>query len=333
MNGELQLISGEALHDWLWSEMAQPGARSELQGEGKKLPKISIVVPNYNYGQYLEETLRSVLLQDYPALELIVIDGGSTDNSLEIIKKYEKHISYWVSEPDKGQAHAINKGFRQARGEVFAWLNSSDLYLPETLQRVGDIFFAHCDIEWITSRFPGHLWGGWRTSAAPHRKGYSKRLFKLGGYLGEAPFSLGCMQQESTFWRASLWHKAGGELNESLKAALDFDLWARFLRHVSPVVVDKPLSLFRVHEGQISSSHKVSYVEEGLASLGYVEGNEPGLAKVHRVLSPLGLVKLVGWQNICGLLYGETARMLLQSDDGSWRVKMLSRLRLNYRGV
>jgi glycosyltransferase involved in cell wall biosynthesis len=99
-------------------------------------PKISIVTPNYNGGQFLEETILSVIGQNYPNLEYIIIDGGSTDNSVEIIKKYEKHLAYWVSEKDKGQSDAINKGFTKATGKIVTWLNSDDFFLPNTLHKV-----------------------------------------------------------------------------------------------------------------------------------------------------------------------------------------------------
>jgi glycosyltransferase involved in cell wall biosynthesis len=95
------------------------------------LPKISIVTPSFNQGMFLEKTILSVLEQGYPNLEYIIIDGGSSDNSVEIIKKYEKHLAYWESEPDQGQSHAINKGFERATGEIFGWLNSDDWYAIE----------------------------------------------------------------------------------------------------------------------------------------------------------------------------------------------------------
>ena len=111
------------------------------------LPLISIITPSYNQGQYLEETIRSVLLQNYPNLEYIVIDGGSTDNSIEIIKKYEKYIAYWVSEPDKGQVDAINKGLKKSTGKIWSYLNSDDLLYPNALHRVAELFKR--GINWI----------------------------------------------------------------------------------------------------------------------------------------------------------------------------------------
>lgn len=111
---------------WPWTEESKP--LPSVMSDGKPWPKISIVTPSYNQGQFLEETIRSVLLQNYPNLEYIIIDGSSTDNSLEIIGKYQPWIAFWVSEKDRGQAHALNKGFRKATGLLIGWQNSDDYY-------------------------------------------------------------------------------------------------------------------------------------------------------------------------------------------------------------
>jgi glycosyltransferase involved in cell wall biosynthesis len=131
---------------WVWRE--NKIQFPELMPNGKPWPKISIVTPSYNQGKYIEETIRSVIMQGYPNLEYIVIDGGSTDNTVEIIKKYQNNISYWVSEKDKGQTHAINKGFEKATGDIVAYLNSDDVYMPYSFSVVADIM-TRWDISWL----------------------------------------------------------------------------------------------------------------------------------------------------------------------------------------
>lgn len=124
---------------WPWTEQNQP--LPEKMPDGSEWPRISIVTPSYNYGQFIEETIRSVLLQGYPNLEYIIIDGGSTDNTVEIIQKYAKYLTYWVSEPDGGQTDAINKGYQQCTGDLFVWLNADDAYINSTcLKHVSQLY-------------------------------------------------------------------------------------------------------------------------------------------------------------------------------------------------
>ncbi|WP_228061269.1 glycosyltransferase family 2 protein [[Phormidium] sp. LEGE 05292] len=124
---------------WPWTEDNQP--LPQRMTDGSEWPKISIVTPSYNYGRFIEETIRSVLLQGYPNLEYIIIDGGSTDETINIIKKYEKYLSNWVSEPDKGQTDAINKGYEHCSGDIFVWLNADDAYaISNCLQRVAEFY-------------------------------------------------------------------------------------------------------------------------------------------------------------------------------------------------
>lgn len=123
---------------WPWTDVAL----SIVPPNGVEYPKITLVTPSFNQGEFIEETIRSVLLQNYPNLEYIIIDGGSTDDTVAIIKKYEKYISYWISEKDKGQSEAINKGLKIATGEIFNWLNSDDYYAPGTLKNRRIVFGA-----------------------------------------------------------------------------------------------------------------------------------------------------------------------------------------------
>ena len=124
---------------WPWTEQNNP--LPALMPDGSEWPRISIVTPSYNYGRFIEETIRSVLLQGYPNLEYVIIDGGSTDNTVEVIKKYEKYLAYWVSEPDKGQTNAINKGYQHGTGDIFSWINSDDSYITSTaLQNVSQLY-------------------------------------------------------------------------------------------------------------------------------------------------------------------------------------------------
>lgn len=210
------------------------------------LPLISVVTPNYNYGHYLEATMRSVLDQQAPNLEYIVIDDGSTDQSPDLIQRYASQLAYWEHQPNQGQAQAINHGFAQSSGEIMAWLNSDDKYLPWTLEVVTAIFQDCPEVEWLTT---GRLLL-WNPAGTPwnviNTDGYGRKLFYSGRYaLGTSVCSL-VIQQESTFWRRSLWERAGSSLRSGL-SMLDFDLWARFWQLADLYTVPIPLAGYRVH--------------------------------------------------------------------------------------
>ncbi len=164
-----------------------------------KIPLVSIVTPSFNQAQYLEKTIQSVLNQDYPNLEYIVIDGGSTDGSVEIIKKYENQITHWVSEPDQGQTDAINKGFEVATGEILAWLNSDDLYYPNAIKDAVDylvdkplVSMVYGDCDFIDGF--GQVFGKFDA-----RQTNYKRLMRGNGNI----------PQPAAFWRKDLWDKVG----------------------------------------------------------------------------------------------------------------------------
>ena len=171
-------------------------------------PKISIVTPSFNQSQFIEQTISSILSQNYSNLEYIIIDGGSTDGSVEVIKKYERYLKFWCSEPDLGQYDAINKGFAHSTGEIMAWLNSDDMYFPWTLKTVASIMSELPQVHWLTTLNLGSWdWNGFCLgfNSVP---GYSRAAFLDGCYLPpNNKIAIGWIQQESTFWRRSLWKK------------------------------------------------------------------------------------------------------------------------------
>ncbi|NQV18405.1 MAG: glycosyltransferase [Armatimonadetes bacterium] len=185
----------------------------------KKSPKISIVTPSYNQGGFLEETILSVINQDYPNLEYIIIDGGSTDNSIEIIKKYKEYISYWVSEPDNGQSHAINKGFKKATGDIIAWINSDDIYFNGVFKKVNQVFTQNPDIDVIYSN---GVWVDGDGNVIKKRKNthfhYNTWLYGMAD-----PF------QPEVFYHSRVLEKAG-YLDESFHMMMDREWWIRMAK-------------------------------------------------------------------------------------------------------
>lgn len=226
-------------------------------------PLISIVTPSFNQGQFIEMTIRSILDQGYPNLEYVIIDGGSTDGSTEIIQKHEGQLAYWVSEPDGGQYDAINKGFSKTTGEIMAWLNSDDKYTPWALSVVAEIFTAFPQVEWLTTTCAMRLNQAGVVVKCGHNGGFNPRAFFKGANLpGRNWYSSGWIQQESTFWRRSLWDRTGGNINSSLKLAGDFALWTKFFRHADLYAVSSPLGCFRMHENQKTANQMQTYLEE-----------------------------------------------------------------------
>ncbi len=226
-------------------------------------PSIAIVTPSYNQAQFLAETMESVLNQNYPKLEYVVIDGGSSDGSVDIIRRYQSQLTYWVSEPDGGQYDAINNGFARTTGEIMAWLNSDDKYTPWTFTVVADIFSAFPHIEWITSVHPISWNQHGQAVAVDFTGGFSRLSFVRGGnFPARGSHGRRWIQQESTFWRRSLWERAGGRLETSLSLAADFELWARFYDHAELVGVGALLGGFRSHGAQKSVLCREQYMDE-----------------------------------------------------------------------
>jgi glycosyltransferase involved in cell wall biosynthesis len=221
-------------------------------------PKISIVTVNYNNGEYLEQTIKSVIEQGYPNLEYILIDGGSTDNSLEIIEKYAAHFTYWISEPDEGQYQAIQKGFEKSSGEIMAWLNSDDKYLPRSLFKVAEIFNKYREVKWLMGLAREYTEDGALVGqiTLPWCR-WSKYRYLTNDFQ--------FIQQESTFWKRELWVKAGATLDLEFDLAGDMELWARFFRFEKLYTTTLELSGFRHRRvGQRSKVGKFTYLEECL---------------------------------------------------------------------
>lgn len=226
----------------------------------EKYPKISIVTPNKNGGAFLEATIKSVIDQAYPNLEYIVIDGASTDNSLEIIEKYSSNISYFKSEPDKSMYDAINKGFAQSSGEIMAYLNSDDLYHSGSLDTVVEIFKTFRTVNWLQGHPTCFDEKGRTCRVVQNATQWSKYRY----YLGDYKF----IQQESVFWTRDLWEKSGKQMDAKLKYAGDLELWTRFFRHEPLYVTYALIGGFRLRaKNQLSIEFMDEYLKEAEASI------------------------------------------------------------------
>jgi hypothetical protein len=205
-------------------------------------PKIALITPVFNSARYLEAAIRSVLSQGYPNLEYVIADGGSTDGSVEIIRKYETQLHAWFSEPDRGMYDAINKGFARTSGGAMSgamgWISATDLLHAGSLFVVGSVFRTFPEVEWITGRPTGFSDEGMAVETLRLRQ-WSRWRFLAGANR--------YIQQESTFWRRSLWDRAGGRVDDTRRSASDFELWVRFFRFARLYPVDALIGGFRSH--------------------------------------------------------------------------------------
>jgi len=234
--------------EWMWqTEVPLMNAGSQ------SLPKISVVTPSFNQGQFIERTIRSVLLQSYPSLEYIIIDGGSTDNTVEIIRKYGQRLAYWVSESDRGQSHAINKGFSVATGQVLCWLNSDDFYLPNTLDIVGRLLAGGSDVYAIAGHCLKVYEDGHPSVLLEGHFQNRRRLLEFWkGYQ---------MHQPAIFWRREVFQKIG-LLDEDLHLIMDFDYWTRIAEHFAVITVNQTLACCCYHAEAKTGDDYAAYHRE-----------------------------------------------------------------------
>lgn len=234
---------------------------STTQMVTKEWPKISIVTPSFNQGRFLERTILSILNQNYPNLEYIVMDGGSTDNSPEIIRKYEKHLAYWVSEKDNGQADAIYRGFERSTGEILGYVNSDDLLLPAALERVGQYFKAHLDKEWVVG---GALVIDAHDQPVLNRIGIPRCNLGVHASFHQLLFH-GChFNQPASFWRRDAFFATGG-FDRSLQFCFDRDLYLRLAQRQPSGRINAFLACFRVHPASKTSTIRFIQEAEGEA--------------------------------------------------------------------
>lgn len=253
--------------------------------DGGSWPRITVVTPSFNQGEYIEETIRSVLDQGYPNLEYMIFDGGSTDGTLDVIRKYESHLAYWESRPDRGQAHAINKGFERATGDVIAWINSDDYYLPGALEKVAKAHLRNPD-----ALIVGHVEEfddfGLERLQTMHHIDIEHLLRPMDGSW--------MWHQPGTFVPKKVRDRAG-QLDESLHYAFDKDWLFRLLQHAHVEYLDDPLARFRIHpEAKTSADMDKTMHEIFSVNRRYLHLSEPRdrrrlLRHYHRRLAGLYL--------------------------------------------
>jgi glycosyltransferase involved in cell wall biosynthesis len=247
-------------------------------------PRITVVTPSYNQAHFLEATIRSVVEQGYPNLEYIIMDGGSTDGSTDVIRRYESFLSYWTSERDGGPANAINKGLSRATGSILAYLNSDDVYLPGTLDKIAAAFGSNPG---ASVAFGNTYWIDREGKVLAEKR--QTPFSKVGYFYGGAD-----LQQPSTFWTKDLYERSGG-LDPTFRAAFDTDLFFRFVDlgakfHYVPAF----LASFRIHSEQISDVMLASARKEldkiRKSHLRYAVGSVPGT-----VLRNIGRLQRILW--------------------------------------
>jgi glycosyltransferase involved in cell wall biosynthesis len=284
---------------------------------------VAFVTPSFNQRRYLEAAIASVLAQNHPRLSYAVVDGASTDGSAEVVKSFATRLAWCVSEKDYGQYEAINKGFRHVEGDVMGWLNSDDLHCPWALAVVTEIFENFPEVEWLTTRYPLRWDAEGRATNCSDSRGYAREALARGEYCGGADeFFAAPIQQESTFWRRSLWERTGATLSTEFGAAGDFELWCRFAKHAQLHAVNVPLGGFRQHGDQQTSNARDEYFRQARRAL---ETHYPGRRQSswYRRLRPLMRDRLPASLHAVALSAGllfEAPVISRTRDNSAWRI-------------
>lgn len=229
-------------------------------------PLLSIIVPTLNQSQFIGQTLASIVGQCWPRTEIIVIDGGSTDGTAEVVRSFGEKVTHFISEPDRGQADAINKGFRLAKGDLLAWLNSDDFYLPGVMAKVAPLLGD--------GREPRLAFGG---TIALFEKTNETKLWPAPPFDREALKTRAAIYQPSAFWTRALWERTG-ELNIAQHFTLDWDWFLRASAHCDFQKLDEPLSVYRFHAGHKTGSGNPKRAAEICAFVEKHAGSEWGAA-------------------------------------------------------
>ena len=264
-------------------------------------PIISIITPSYNQGQFLEETILSVLNQDYPNLEYIIIDGGSTDNSVNIIKKYENRLDYWISEPDNGQTEAINKGFKKTTGDILGWLNSDDLLLHGALSALVACFEAHPEA--------GFVYGDYQMINRDGRVLFQRSVPDYD--FGVLVYGRSLMTQPATFFRRSVLEQIG-YLDEQFDFCMDLEFWIRAaVKRIMFQSLRVPLAANRLHNDAKTSTQRQKLIEQHLKIVkkyGQVRGGACGFYLINRYHWIRGVLKRIWQRKDWGILQATRAR-------------------------
>lgn len=291
--------------------------------------KISIITPCFNAEKTIEQTILSIIHSKTLNTELIVIDGGSTDKTLQILNKYKDDIDILVSEEDKGMYHAINKGINLSSGDILGWLNADDVYFPWTLKTIEKIFNEFEEVKWLTG-LPGFINSdGFYTGVRSSPSAYIRRLISKGWYQNGL---LGHIQQESTFWRKELYSSSNG-LDLNLKYASDYKLWITFAKQAELYRLNIPIAAFRkgqgeqisikfkdIYEQEVSSVHRLNPIIMFIKKL-----NEKSL-----ILNAIFQLFIIGYSNIIGYSQPHGRWKIVKSWQ-SCSKNSLTDLRLAYR--